>query len=148
MRHQGSEAFDLDRERAQAAPEAVRGRALVVVEGGHLDADARRAVSPEFLGRARIVVVAVTLLCVLGAVRVALTVSTVSLLEGNAQLTSQISEARDLNDELRAERSLLSSGSRISKIATQVYGMVYNPATTSLVVDGGSGSVDAAQDAD
>lgn len=153
MRYQGSEAFDLERERAlgaQTAPEAQHRRSLVVVEGGHLDEDVRRGVSPQFIVRARRAVVAIVILCVLGAVRVALTSATVPLLQGNLELTSQIEQARDLNNELSAERSLLSSGSRISRIATQLYGMVYNPATSTLDVSvgSGSGSVDAAQDGD
>lgn len=146
MRYRGSEAFDLDREGALGRPRAGEDSSLVVVEGGHLDAEARRGVSREFLRRARIAVVAVVVLCALGALRVALTAGTVTLLQNDLELRSQIEEARDLNEDLRAERSLLSSGKRITSIATEVYGMVYNPATTSLEV--GDGSVDAAQDGD
>lgn len=146
MRYRGSEAFDLDMDRAQTAREPGGQRSLTVVEGGHLDEDVRRGVSPRFLHWARVVVVAVAIVCALGAVRVALTAATVALTSGNATLVEQVKEARDLNGDLKAERSLLSSGSRIMRIATQVYGMVYNPATTSVDVSGGS--VDAAQDAD
>lgn len=145
MTYRGSEAFDLDRDGMEAIPQPRRERSLEVVEGGHLDADVRRGVSAEFVSRVRVAVVAIVVLCALGAVRVALTVGTVSLMENNQTLSSQIQEARELNVDLKAERSLLSSGERITRIATQVYGMVYNPASSSLSV--GDSSVDAAQDA-
>ncbi len=56
--------------------------------------------------------------------RVAITSATVALLTSNASLSEQISEAQTLNEQLRIERSVLSSNARISRIATQNYGMV------------------------
>lgn len=146
MRYQGSEAFDLDMQTSAHEEEPRRARSLYVVQGGHLDADARRGVSDRFVRNARLVVVAVVVLCVLGALRVFLTANTVALSQNNLKLQTEIRQANELNDELQAERSLLSSASRIKKIATQNLGMVYNPATTSI--DAQQGSVDAAQDAD
>lgn len=147
MTYRGSEAIDLDMQETEDlgygygtygqpyAPQRRRTytparraeRPLVVVEGGHLDAEARQGVSPEFVRRARLVVVAVVAFCALGALRVALTAGTVSLMSANLTLSSHIEEADALNDELHAERSLLSSSSRIVSIATESYGMVYAP---------------------
>lgn len=153
MRYRGSEAIDLDRQEtadARYAPEARERRPFLVVEGGHLDADARSGVSPEFVSRARLVVVAVVVLCALGALRVALTAGTVTLMSDNLELSSRIEEASALNDELHAERSLLSSSSRIRSIATESYGMVSTlTGTSSGAEEAPEGtSADAAQDAD
>lgn len=153
MRYQGSEAIDLDmRETADGgyATEHRARRPLVVVEGGHLDADARQGVSAAFVARARLVVVAVVMLCALGALRVALTAGTVSLMSKNMTLSSHIQEASDLNDELHAERSLLSSSKRITTIATENYGMVRGGVASSAAVgtDCADTSADTAQDAE
>lgn len=146
MMHQGSEAYDLDMRAPARAAGAEPEPSLVVLEGGHLDADARRGVSREFVARARLIVACAAVLCALGAARVFLTTQTVSLMQDNIQLASEVREADGLNDELRAERSLLSSSARIKLIATQSYGMVYNPPSESIDVSGGS--VDAAQATD
>lgn len=158
MSYRASEAFDLDMQEAREAGYATQRRprrSLDVVEGGHLDADVRRGVSAAFVSHVRLVVIAVVVFCVLGAVRVALTSQTVGLMSQNLKLSSQIEEADALNDELHAERSLLSSSSRIRRIATENYGMVYDPSTAEVTVGrqaGTSGpaatSADVAQDAD
>lgn len=126
MRYQGSEAMSV------GAPERGRERlverrdapAFEVVTGGGLDARARAGVSPVFVARLRAALVVFAALLVLGMVRVALSSATISLLSSNAQLSSSIEASEALNDQLRVQRSVLSSNARISRIATQNYGMV------------------------
>lgn len=103
-----------------------------VVTGGGLDARVRAGVSPAFVARLRVAVAVAAFLIVLGMARVALTSATVALLQDNASLTTQISETRSANEQLRIERSVLSSNSRISRIATQNYGMVLPTETVTL----------------
>ena len=57
-------------------------------------------------------------------------------------LRSQIKEAQTLNEDLQVEKSVLSSSSRISRIATQNYGMTLS--TNREVVDLSSASDSAA----
>lgn len=56
--------------------------------------------------------------------RVAISSATVVALSNNSTLRSEVSDAKNLNDELKIERAVLSSNSRIARIATQNYGMV------------------------
>lgn len=149
MRYQGSEAYSIDaaeryvrRQQREAAP------SFEVVTGGGLDARARRGVSRQFVARVRAVLVAAAVLVTLGVVRVALTAETVSLLQENATLQTQISEARTLSSDLSIERSVLSSNARISRIATQNYGMVLPTDRVSVTVGDAEGADDdAATDA-
>lgn len=113
-----------------------------VVTGGGLDARARAGVSPQFLHRVRTVVVCALVFLALGACRVALSTATVSTLQANSALRSQIKEAQTLNEDLQVEKSVLSSSSRISRIATQNYGMTLS--TNREVVDLSSASDSAA----
>lgn len=125
MRYQGSEAYRV--EAAERRRERLEGQArpsFEVVSGGGLDARVRAGVSPVFVSRIRVAVAIAAALVVVGMARVALSSATVTLLKSNAELTTQIEEAQTLNDNLRIERSVLSSNSRISRIATQNYGMV------------------------
>ncbi|MBM6774966.1 cell division protein FtsL [Olsenella profusa] len=133
MRYQGSEAYNVEqaeRGRERLAREA--RPSFEVVTGGGLDARARAGVSPAFVARLRVAVAVAAVLIVLGMARVALTSATVSLLQDNAALSAQISEAQTTNEQLRIERSILSSNSRISRIATQNYGMVLPSQTVTL----------------
>ena len=108
---------------------------FVVHEGGHLDADARKGVSPEFMRRVGIVVIAILVVFAVGCVRVALTVGTINLMQSNSALEESVSEAQATNTELRIERSLLSSKDRIARIATQNLGMVYSKDSETITVD-------------
>ena len=104
-----------------------------VVTGGGLDSRVRAGVSSAFLARVKAVVAAAVLIFVLGSVRVALTAATVSVLSTNATLREQISTFETNNDNLRVERSLLASATRIDRIATQNYGMI-SPASFDVIV--------------
>lgn len=152
MRYQGSEAYDWEaaagrRERLEAGQRP----SFEVVSGGGLDARARRGVSPAFVARVKAVIVAVAVLVALNVARVALTVSTVSTLQSCSELKSQIATAQTLNSDLRIERSVLSSNSRITRIATQNYGMVTATEFVSLDLsepEAAQGAADGAASAD
>lgn len=142
MRYQGSEAYSVDyAERCAQRQQPARRPSFEVVSGGGLDARARQGVSHQFVARVRTVLLAAALLVALGLVRVALTSATVSIMTENASLRTQISEAQTLGSDLRIERSVLSSNSRISRIATQNYGMALP--TDHVTVDLSAGSDDA-----
>ena len=126
MRYQGSEAVMMDaaeRSRERRDERVEQRPSFSVVTGGGLDARARAGESPQFLQRVRTIVVCALVFIALGACRVALSTATVSTLQANSTLRSQIKEAQALNEDLQVERSVLSSSSRISRIATQNYGM-------------------------
>ena len=124
MGYWGSEAFDLDVVEGRH-PRQDRGRApFEVVEGGGLDARAREGVSRAFVQRLRAFVAVASLFVALGACRVLLTSATVGILQQNVALEEGIDDARALNGDLKIERSVLSSSTRIDRIATQNYGMV------------------------
>ena len=133
MRYQGSEAYNMSATEVRRERTQVEQRpSFEVVTGGGLDARARAGVSPRFVARVRAVVAPAAVLVVLGMARVAITSATVALLTSNASLSEQISEAQTLNEQLRIERSVLSSNARISRIATQNYGMVLSSEFVTL----------------
>lgn len=133
MRYQGSAAYSMGAaERSAERQSERRERSFEVVSGGGLDARAREGVSPVFVARLRAVVVAAVVLIALGMVRVGISAATVSLLRENVSLGTQIEEAESLNEQLRVQRSALSSNARISRIATQNYGMVLSTGSVTL----------------
>ena len=111
-----------------------RKKRLNVVAGGGLDAQARKGVSAGFVHTVQVVLLAVFVFFALGAVRVAITAQTVTLLRENANMQAAIEETVDANDSLRVERSALSSSERIVAIATDNYGMHLAAASESLVL--------------
>lgn len=112
----------------------VRGR-LVALEGGGLDAHARAAASPSFFRRVVLVIAVTVVLACIGAARVALTASTVAILQRSEQLNVQIKEMRTLNSDLQIERSLFSGSDRIGRIATQNLHMVHATEVERLELD-------------
>ncbi len=147
MRYQGSEAYSMDvAERRRELLEQRNAPSFEVVTGGGLDAQARSGVSPTFVARLRTAVLVAVAIIALGMARVCLVSATVSLLSSNSELTAQIEETTTLNDQLRVQRSVLSSNSRISRIATQNYGMVLPGSSVTVDVAGADG--DAAQTAE
>lgn len=146
MRYQGSEAYSMETaERRRERLEAEARPSFEVVSGGGLDARVRRGVSPRFVVAVRAVVAAFVVFVALSAVRVALTTATVSVLRDNASLKAQIEDAQVLDAELRVERSVLSGNSRITRIATQNYGMVAADERLSVALPAAEADGDAAQ---
>lgn len=133
MRYQGSEAYNYDFAERQRALEG-REPSFEVLPGGGLDARARRGVSPEFLARAKMALLAAAVFFCVGAARVGISSATVSMLAANSTLRSQVTDAQNLNDELKIERAVLSSNSRIARIATQNYGMSLSSDAVSVKV--------------
>lgn len=124
MRTRGSEAPRLEEFERGYAYEVSRPT-FDVVEGGGLDAQVRRGVTSDFVVRLRLIAFAVATILLLGAIRVALTTATVTHLQANLQTKAGIERAIEVNAALRIERSVLSNTTRITRIATQNYGMVY-----------------------
>ena len=136
MRYQGSEAYSVRAaERAWERPSQNPSPSFEVVSGGGLDARVRQGVSREFLTRVRAVVLIAALFFAVNLARVALSAATVSVLQANSDLTEQIDAAQTLSSSLRIERSVLSSNARISRIATQNYGMVIPGERVTVVLD-------------
>lgn len=134
MNMYGSEALEYEEMiRTRPARSTESQPSFEVVSGGGLDARVRAGVSSEFLARVKMVVAAAVLLFVLGSLRVALTSMTVAQLSANAEMREQISDFITNNDNLRVERSLMSSAGRIDRIAVQNYGMVV-PASYDVIV--------------
>ena len=128
MRNQGSEAHSLDcAERGQLGRDARRqgyaGPTLEVVEGAGLDAQARRGVSAGFRAKVRLAAVAFATLMVLGFARVSLYTATLGTLQVNESMRTQIRSARSTENDLKVTTAMLSSDSRIARIASQNYGM-------------------------
>lgn len=123
MAYVGSEAFRLENVDRAYEQQQVRP-AFDVIEGGGADARVRRGISEGFLFRVVITLVAVSAFVLAGVARVSLTTLTVSELSENGTLESQIAEFESTNSDMRIECSILSSSSRINKIASQNYGMV------------------------
>ena len=97
MRYQGSEAYSVRAaERAWERTSQQSRSSFEVVSGGGLDARARQGVSHEFLARFRAVLLVAAFFLALNLVRVAISAATVSVLQANADLTTQISEAETL----------------------------------------------------
>ena len=131
MMYTGSEAYRLDA--SEGALNQRRARpSFEVVEGAGLDARVRRGVSASLLARIRIVAVVAVILAVIGIARVGVFAAAVSVLSENATMRSDLKEARSTEDELKIERSVLSSSSRIDRIATQNYGMVRADSTEQM----------------
>ena len=152
MRYQGSEAYSFDAaQREQELSRRSAAPSFEVVTGGGLDAQARAGVSPAFFARLRVLLVAAAVLVALGMARVGISVATVTLLSANSELTTQLEETSSLNAQLKVQRSVLSSNARISRIATQNYGMVLTDSFVTLDLssaDEATADGEAAQTAD
>lgn len=125
MSYRGTEARRLDYVERQWGYEVAERPAFDVVEGGGIDAHVRRGVTPDFIVYVRLAMVAIAAFVILGAGRVALTTATVTCLQSNLEMQANIEAAEAANSSLRIERSVLSNTTRITRIATQNYGMVY-----------------------
>lgn len=134
MRYQGSEALNIDFVEGGEALEQAARPSFQVLPGGGLDARARKGVSAQFIANVRAVIVLAAVLIAIGLVRVAISSATVVALSNNSTLRSEVSDAKNLNDELKIERAVLSSNSRIARIATQNYGMVLSSDALSVEV--------------
>lgn len=130
--YQGSEAVRLDASGQGALSRPTTAPSFEVIEGAGLDAEARRGVSPKILARAKAIVVAIVCVAVLSAARVSILSAAVGVLAENTSMRTELKQARSTQSDLRIERSVLSSNTRIERIATQSYGMVAADGTEQM----------------
>lgn len=141
--HQGSEAYLLDANEGALAREHTPS--LEVFDGRGLDARARSGVSARHVAALKVFAAALAFVAVLAVCRVAIFSSAVGVLSENTAMRTELKQARATQDDLRIERSVLSSTSRIDRIATQSYGMVRADSSEKMVAGSEAGS---ASDAD
>lgn len=122
MTYMGTEAYDLDASRGAFAPQGARS--FETIEGAGLDARERAGVSRQVLSILKVLAAIAAVFMVLSAARVGVFTYAATILSQNSTMRSELKEARSLQDDLRVQRSVLSSASRIDRIATQSYGMV------------------------
>lgn len=122
MTYIGTEAYDLDASRGAFAPQGARS--FETIEGAGLDARERAGVSRQVLSTLKVLAAIAAVFMVLSAARVGVFTYAATILSQNSTMRSELKEARSLQDDLRVQRSVLSSASRIDRIATQSYGMV------------------------
>lgn len=132
MTYMGTEAYDLDASRGAFAPQGARS--FETIEGAGLDARERAGVSRQVLSTLKILAVVAAVFMVLSAARVGVFTYAATILSQNSTMRSELKEARSLQDDLRVQRSVLSSASRIDRIATQSYGMVLAGDSVKLAI--------------
>lgn len=86
--------------------------------------EASQGVSPEFMHVVKVVCVLAVLFLVVGLARVTLASVTTAELNANADLSTQLTEARDQSSDLEVMRSVYGADTRIRDLATQTLGMV------------------------
>lgn len=132
MTYMGTEAYDLDASRGAFAPQGARS--FETIEGAGLDARERAGVSRQVLSALKVLAAVAAIFMVLSAARVGVFTYAATILSQNSTMRSELKEARSLQDDLRVQRSVLSSASRIDRIATQSYGMVLAGDSVKLAV--------------
>lgn len=132
MTYMGTEAYDLDASRGAFAPQGARS--FETIEGAGLDARERAGVSRQVLSTLKVLAVVAAVFMVLSAARVGVFTYAATILSQNSTMRSELKEARSLQDDLRVQRSVLSSASRIDRIATQSYGMVLAGDSVKLAI--------------
>ena len=142
MMYQGSEAVRLDY-LGEATPRREQRTSFEVVEGAGLDHLERRGVSPQFIANLKLAAAVCVALVVLCVARIGVYSMAVGTLASNESMRSELRQTVALEDDLRIQRSVLSSTHRIDRIATQSYGMVAANGAEKLSV---SDSADSASE--
>lgn len=145
MMYQGSEAVRLDY-LGEATPRREQRTSFEVVEGAGLDHLERRGVSSQFLANLKLAAVVCLALVALCVVRIGVLSMAAGTLASNESMRSELKQTRALEDDLRIQRSVLSSSQRIDRIATQSYGMVAANGSEQLSVSNASATDEAAAD--
>lgn len=150
MMYQGSEAVRLDY-LGEATPRREQRTSFEVVEGAGLDHLERRGVSPQFIANLKLAAAVCVALVVLCVARIGVYSMAAGTLASNESMRSELKQTVSLEDDLRIQRSVLSSTQRIDRIATQSYGMVAANGAEKLSVSDsaseGTGAADEATDA-
>lgn len=146
MMYQGSEAVRLDY-LGEATPQRAARTSFEVVEGSGLDHLERRGVSSQFVANLKLAAIICAALVVLCVARIGVYSMAVGTLASNETMRTELKQTRALEDDLRIQRSVLSSSQRIDRIATQSYGMVLAGGAERLSVADASAADDASSDA-
>lgn len=146
MMYQGSEAVRLDY-LGEATPQRAARTSFEVVEGSGLDHLERRGVSSQFVANLKLAAIICAALVVLCVARIGVYSMAVGTLASNETMRTELKQTRALEDDLRIQRSVLSSSQRIDRIATQSYGMVLAGGAEKLSVADASAADDASSDA-
>lgn len=146
MMYQGSEAVRLDY-LGEATPQRAARTSFEVVEGSGLDHLERRGVSPQFVANLKLAAIICAALVVLCVARIGVYSMAVGTLASNETMRTELKQTHALEDDLRIQRSVLSSSQRIDRIATQSYGMVLAGGAERLSVADASAADDASSDA-
>lgn len=142
MMYQGSEAVRLDY-LGEATPQRAARTSFEVVEGSGLDHLERRGVSSQFVANLKLAAIICAALVVLCVARIGVYSMAVGTLANNETMRTELKQTRALEDDLRIQRSVLSSSQRIDRIATQSYGMVLAGGAEKLSVADASVADDA-----
>lgn len=142
MMYQGSEAVRLDY-LGEATPQRAARTSFEVVEGSGLDHLERRGVSSQFVANLKLAAIICAALVVLCVARIGVYSMAVGTLASNETMRTELKQTRALEDDLRIQRSVLSSSQRIDRIATQSYGMVLAGGAEKLAVADASVADDA-----
>lgn len=124
MGYMGSEATRFDYDMMGATPQREGSSSLQSVRGGGADARARQGVSAQFVARFKYAMIAFVAIAALFVARVGVYSVAVGVLADNATMRTELKQTTNLTNDLRIQRSVLSSTQRIDRIATQSYGMV------------------------
>lgn len=146
MMYQGSEAVRLDY-LGEATPQRAARTSFEVVEGSGLDHLERRGVSSQFVANLKLAAIICAAFVVLCVARIGVYSMAVGTLASNETMRTELKQTRALEDDLRIQRSVLSSSQRIDRIATQSYGMVLAGGAERLSVADASAADDASSDA-
>ncbi len=131
----GSTAIDYTYRSAIPQRQTQPQRNFEVLEGIGLDERVRRGVSASHIRVIKIFMSVLALVLVLGVVRISLATATVTAIETTLDLRSEVADAQAATNELRVENSILSSSTRIERIATQNYGMEQASETVTITLD-------------
>lgn len=145
--YEGTAARRIDAYEGSYAQQSMRS-SFGVIEGAGLDARVRAGVSAQFIAAFKLFLVCTVALVTLCVVRVGIYSAANGLLIENTTMRTELKDARAQRDELRIERSVLSSTSRISRIATQAYGMVLAEGSETLTVGAAAAAAQAAAEAE
>lgn len=132
-------AYAARRAYVEQQPESRPARSFRVVEGSGRAPRSRAGVAPEVIGLIKIAAVALTLIFIIGAIRIAFSAQTVAVMMDNNKLNREIAQVQSLGDDLQVQQSIFGNPTRIERIAIDTLKMV--PATSVAELDVSKGSV-------
>ncbi len=136
----GQEAFEYEEALQQPS------RRLTVVPGSRPQGaqEGQKVLSPIVVTAIKCAVAFAAVVAVAAVARILLMAIAFGFASQNAQLTTQLDEARSLGSELEVQQSVYGNADRILALATDVYGMVPASGTDVIDLSGTAASADAA----